>query len=350
MYTKILKNVTGKTRKSIKNALDFREKIKSSKLPEGYVLISLDVVSLFTNIPNELVLKAIDLNWFKIKKHTTLPKAQFVNGLKMVMENGVFSFNDVIHQQTFGSPMGSSVSPILADLVMEMLEDEVFTKLNFCVPFYYRYVDDSSTGCPKDKVNYMKDVFNSLNEIIQFTIEEENERRIAFLDVLLIRDEQGFIKTDWYHKETWSGRYLNFQSCLPFSYKRNTISILTEKMYKLADVEFHDSNKTLILDTLKENGYPEKLVKNTIEQTIQKMKQPKPPRDKKEVKYVSVPYVNGLFEKIKTLFKEFDVEVVGTGENTLKQNVFTKLKDKVPKSHQSNLIYMVTCSCGIIYG
>lgn len=38
-----------------------------------------------------------------------------------------------------------------------------------------------------------------------FKMEEEKERQIAFLhDVLLIRDDHGFIKTNWFHKKTRS--------------------------------------------------------------------------------------------------------------------------------------------------
>lgn len=82
MYANILKNVTGNTRRSIKNSLDFKEKLKNIKLPDGYVLASLDVVSLFTKIPKEMVYEAINKKWFQIKKFTTLPKSEFMKGIR----------------------------------------------------------------------------------------------------------------------------------------------------------------------------------------------------------------------------------------------------------------------------
>lgn len=169
------------------------------------------------------------------------------------MENCTFTFNDTIYEQIFGSPMGSPMSPVLADLVMESLEEDPFKNLSFRIPFYSRFVDDCITACPAEKVEELKNTFNNYdrNKDIQFTIEVECNNRLPFLDLLLIRDECGYIKTNWYHKDTWSGRYLNYHSKLPFSYKRNTISILTNKIITLADPDFHESNISMLKETLK---------------------------------------------------------------------------------------------------
>lgn len=348
-YAEILKNVTGKTRRSIKNSTQFKEKMDNVRLPDGYVLVSLDVISLFTKIPKELVYLALDKNWFKIKKHTTLPKNEFIRGIKMIMENCTFSFNGTIYEQIFGSPMGSPVSPVLADLVMEMLEDEVLKKLNFRLPFYSRYVDDSSTACPLNKTDELRRIFNSYNENLQFTIEVEKDDKIPFLDCMLHRQKNGLIKTNWFHKNTWSGRYLNFHSHLPFNYKRNTIMILTDKVLKLADRTFHDENFKLIVETLKKNGYPEKLITSTMEKTIQQNAKPSNKTKNSKEKFVSVPYIKGVFEKIKPLFEKENIKVVGKGSNNLKKNMFSQIKDKIPINKQSHVIYSVKCSCDSVY-
>lgn len=349
MYADILKNVTGNTRKSVRNSFEFKEKINDTVLPEGYVLVSLDVVSLFTNIPNDLVYKAVDKRWFQIRKFTNLPKSEFLKGLKVVLENCTFSFNNVIYHQIFGTPMGSPVSPVVADLVMEMIEDEIMKKSTIRTPFYYRYVDDSCTACPAKRTEELKNTFNSINEHIQFTMEIEKDKQIAFLDTLLIRDDDGFIKTNWYHKDTWSGRYLNFHSSMPFSYKKNTITILTQRMLRLSSPTFYRENCDLIKDTLMLNNYPMKLLDTVINECINNHNKPKDKKEKTDTRYVSVPYISGLFEKIKTTFRQYNIQVVGKGDNTLQQKLFTKLKDQIPKHLQSGLIYEVKCSCNDVY-
>jgi hypothetical protein len=56
---------------------------------------------------------------------------------------------------------------------------------------------------------------------IHLTIEHEES---FFL--LLTRESDGIsISTDWFHKKTELGRYLNFKSHLPFSYKSNTVTL-----------------------------------------------------------------------------------------------------------------------------
>lgn len=146
MFANILRNVVGKTGRTVKNATELVGKLRRMRLPSNYMLISLDVVSLFTNIPNDLVYAAVHKRWSKIKKFTNLPKDEFLAGIKMVLEECCFQFNGQFYRQIFGSPMGSPASPVFADLILEILEDEVIKKLGFKLPFFYRYVDDIFTA------------------------------------------------------------------------------------------------------------------------------------------------------------------------------------------------------------
>lgn len=71
--------------------------------------------------------------------------------------------------------------------------------------------------------------------------------------------------------------------------------------------------------------------------------------EKTDIQYVSIPFIDGLFDKIKKEFRQHNIQVVGKGDHTLKQSLLTKLKDAVPKHLQSGLIYKVTCSCKMVY-
>ena len=118
--------------------------------------------------------------------------------------------------------MGSPLPPIAADIVLDELESKCIASLPFQLPFYFRYVDDI-TAVPFNKNEIIKHIFNSYNHTIQFTIEEDLEEKIVFLDILVIRDGD-VIKTNWYQKSTCSGRYLNFRSHHPYNYKINVIN------------------------------------------------------------------------------------------------------------------------------
>lgn len=96
MFCRILKNIVGRTCHTVKNSTELARKLRKVRLPENYKLISLDVVSLLTKIPKELVYEAVHKRWQKIKKFTTLPKEEFLAGLKLVLEECCFQFNGTV--------------------------------------------------------------------------------------------------------------------------------------------------------------------------------------------------------------------------------------------------------------
>ncbi|XP_011338800.2 uncharacterized protein LOC105280186 [Ooceraea biroi] len=189
----------------IKDSWTFVKKIKELKIEPGEVLVSLDVVSLFTNIPRNLVFQGIEKRWSLISADTALNLNQFLHAIDLVLGSTSFQFNGVCYEQIFGSSMGSPLSPIVADMVLDNLETKCISSLDFELPVFYRYVDDVFTILPVDKVDHVLHVFNSNNERLKFTMELESNNRINFLDTTVIRDSQRLI-TDWYRKPTFSGR------------------------------------------------------------------------------------------------------------------------------------------------
>ena len=76
------------------------------------------------------------------------------------MEQTFFAFNHRFYRQTFGTPMGSPISPSLTDFVMEDLETDIFKRIEFDIPVYFRYVDDTFLLIHKDKIHYILIMFN----------------------------------------------------------------------------------------------------------------------------------------------------------------------------------------------
>lgn len=347
-----INNFVGRTSTYIKNSEDFKEKISNIVLPSNYILISLDVVSLFTNVDSKLVLRLVREHWKEIKKLNgiKLTQIQFLDALKLVLENCEFTFNDLSFKQTFGSPMGSPVSPSIANLVMEYIETTVLQNSRIHTPFFYRYVDDIITAVHKDQVEDFVNLFNNFNQYIKFTVEKEENQRIPFLDVLIHHNIDGTLYTDWYHKNTWSGRYLNFKSSLPLIYKINTITVLTEKILRLSDKRFHKKNLAQLQTVLEQNGYTKRLIKKGMNKCIYKTTTIETQTEvNTQTKFVSLPYVKHLFERTKFLLKPFNIKAVGRPHIKLGNSVFSNVKDKTPIEHQSNIIYKAECDCGAVY-
>jgi len=53
----------------------------------------------------------------------------------------LISLSTTIYKQTYGTPMGSPLSPVIADVVMQDLETACLNRINCQLTFYFRYVD-----------------------------------------------------------------------------------------------------------------------------------------------------------------------------------------------------------------
>lgn len=227
------------------------------------MLASLDVIALYTNIPKELVLQGIEKRWNEIARNTKLSLTQFLYAIEFVLISTCFVFNEQYYEQIFGSPMGSPLSPILADMVMNDLESSCRLLLDFEINTFYRYVDDVFVIIPREKLNDILNVFNKYYPRLQFTYELENENSLSFLDVKVIRQGSDLL-TNWYHKPMFSGRCINYYSSHSLQYKINTIINLIDHAILLADEFFHKSNIKIVKDILINNSFPVEIINKQI--------------------------------------------------------------------------------------
>jgi len=118
----IINNSIKRPASNIKDSWSFVKDINNKKIEPHEILVSLDVVSLFNNIPKELIMQGIENRWNDIKKTTKISLPQFLNAIDLILSSASFKFNGKYYEQIYGSPMGSPLSSILADVVMDDLE------------------------------------------------------------------------------------------------------------------------------------------------------------------------------------------------------------------------------------
>ena len=93
--------------------------------------------------------------------------------LDFVLDNNYFVFGGAFYKQIFGCPMGSPVSAILANLVMEHVEERALSTALHPPKWWYRYVDDSHLCLAREHLTEFHSHLNSINQHIKFTVEEE---------------------------------------------------------------------------------------------------------------------------------------------------------------------------------
>lgn len=85
--------------------------------------IYLNVVNSFHNTPLDLTEKNIEDKISSYNELIKIPCSKICMALRTVFNNRVFSFNNTFYKQVSGSPVGSPLSPIVSNIVMEHLEN-----------------------------------------------------------------------------------------------------------------------------------------------------------------------------------------------------------------------------------
>lgn len=353
----------------IKDSFQVTELFNGMILPDNYVIASLDVVSLFSNVYLDACLRAIHKNWDRIGTFCNITEDSFMNLISFLFDNTYFSFDNKIYKQTFGTPMGASISPILAAYVMDDLLDTVIPVLSFNLHFIKKYVDDIILAIPKDGTTEILDTINSYDPYIQFTIETENEENtVPFLDTKFIRSNNK-ITIDWYRKPCSSGRFLNYLSYHKHTVKLNLVKQMKARVLKISDPQFHRQNLNILLKLFTDNSYPPNLLKkilfstpsltaitneppnsgvNAIPGTIHNHSLNSNNHEVEEPAdncfYTSLPYIKDLTPKLLTIFKSVDLNLKIANRSVLTLNsLHSKLKDKTPLTLRSNVVYSIPC-------
>ena len=116
-------------------------------------------------------------------------------------------------------------------------------------------------------IDTLVNTFNSFHPRLKFT--EIDEDKLNFLDVCLIKKRNTLIQ-NWYHKSTFSGRYLNYFSRHPLCQKVGTIVGLIDRILSLSHLIYHQENFELIIKILLNNGYPLKFIFSEIKNKLSK--------------------------------------------------------------------------------
>ena len=265
-----------------------------------------------------------------------------------------FSFDGKIYKQIDGVSMGSSLGPVLANVIMTEFERLVVDKLikDGLIKFYIRYVDGTLVLAKAENIDNIMKQFNFFDKSIQLTIDRFEDCVVHFLDIKINGSE-----TDLYYKTTHTGQYCDFSSQTPWKLKISWIKALHDDSTKICS-----SNKLLndqinqIRTFMSWKRYP-KCVRNSIIKRLQQKKAAVQKDDESVIKiWICLPYLGNKGEelvktcirKLKRCFKS-NVNFI-TLYDTKKCAMFCSVKDKIPTHQKSNVIYTIKCpGCGEDY-
>ena len=122
----------------------------------------------------------------------------------------------------------TAVSVVVAEIVMQNIEERALATYKRTLPLWLRYVDDTFTAVHKDEIDQFHKHLNGQNADIQFTKEIEENGKISFLDCLVTRDNNQ-LRATIYRKPTHTDRLHDQSSYNPSSHKATTIRTLARR-------------------------------------------------------------------------------------------------------------------------
>lgn len=324
----------------------FKKEIDTLEIGANDRLVSFDVISMYTNIPPDVVIQIISRKIKTFKTNYDLNAGLVLRILAFLLkEINFFETKDgKIYKMESGLPMGGPVSAIASRLIIDDIFNSTFDLIG--EPIYHRvYVDDSIFIINKDRIDAMLLTLNQHTKSMQFTIENESNNQLNFLNMTLIRDTNKVI-TNRFKKPFSSNRTLNFYSAHKRSTIVNTAAQHIKTIIELSDGRFFHQNKQKVIDTLRNNNFPETLIICLMNQYYTLMRPLHNQKQATNHTYISYPHtINNA--KLKTIIREFAHPGIILSESVknTKFNFTKKLKKPTQYEERGNVIVAATCNC-----
>ena len=298
---------------------------------------------------------------------TKITRKQMKKILLICTKEMHFSLNNRIYKQIDGVAMGSPLGPVLANVFMVELEKQVLPLLAGKVSSWERYVDDTFTFVKKGEIDNVINILNGFHEDVQFTHEVEKDGTIAFLDVNVIKKDDGTFTTSVYRKKTDTNLYINWKAFAPKQWKIGTLKGMFRRAFLIcSEQEGLDAEISHLKHVfIKINGYPKKVVYETLAQiarwneeriaaaaaaqllqgaTAEGTTTAEVPEEEIHP-YISLPYkgMKGdlLLKQLKQMIKRcLPSNVIPRFTfKGKKLGSFFRVKDKIKLGHQTDLVY-----------
>ena len=334
----------------IKNTLEMMLRIQEIGNVSERKLASFDVKSLFTNVPVAEAFVAIEKVVKSIKdEDLPLPKKDYLKLVALCMKFNCFSYNSEEYVQCSGLSMGSPLSPVAACLFMETLEETHFLEIIGEDAIWLRYVDDVLAVMPKETdLSAKLKRLNDVHPNVKFTIEEEKDGKLAFLDTCIMKADTSF-KFRVHRKPTNKEDYVHFYSAHSDRVKSGIVIGFFLRALRVCDKEYLNDEINHIFEVFEKLKYPkgflisqrqkaERIRKRNA--TSANTNERSRTRNKNEKRWLTIPN----FKKARIISRTLEKSDIKVATNTgVKiQEIMTK-KEAEDSSKERSVVYEIPC-------
>ena len=207
----------------VRDITDFLQKLgKVKNISHDCLLLTLDVKSLYTNIPNNESIKSAKEAYDNHPNKTVVTKViiTFLS-LKLTLNN--FFFNSINYLRIMRYAMSTICAPAYADIFMAQFEKQhIYPYIKNKSILYLRYIDDIFmiwTGTKQVLLIFLENL-NSKHKTIKFEHNISHSKTL-FFDTLIYKDKNNTLQATLYRKSTYQQSYLHAHSDHPMSFKKS---------------------------------------------------------------------------------------------------------------------------------
>lgn len=183
----IFNSLIGNFPNILKNSFELAKMLDNTSYPQGKILITLDVESLYPNM-SEIHVRAMKI---VLKKFLTqaqvdesiLPIDDVLKFFDFILKNHFVKFDGKVFRQINGVAMGTPLAPPFANIALAYLENSVISKYSTHISFYKRYIDDIVilwNDTPELLNLFVKDLATALHVTLNVTSQGTS---VDFLDL-----------------------------------------------------------------------------------------------------------------------------------------------------------------------
>ncbi|KER32502.1 hypothetical protein T265_01382 [Opisthorchis viverrini] len=233
--------------------------------------------------------------------------------------------------------MNASVAGFIAEIAMQKLERTVLPDISR--KLRVRSVDDTFVIIKKRELQRAIQLIKSVSDDIKFTMEEENNNKLAVLDVLVTRLSNGQMQTEVHRKATHTDQILSYDSNHPKCHKQSCIRILLKRTETHCNtVESKVKEEKRLYRIFQRNGYP----RNFIWRSLRKCNSTNA-TTRNTSKTITLPYIKNISEMTARILRQHAIKVAHRPTDTLRR-VLSKPKGTFNAIEKTNVIYKIQCN------
>ena len=236
------------------------------KLAPGDILVTIDVKSLYSNIPHNEGIQALNRTLEETNIHP-MKKLLICRFASLVLTKNYFTFNKRLYRQIQGTAMGTRMAPSYANIFMKYVEMQLIETSPKKPTLWLRYIDDIFMiwGHGKQALEDFKHLVNNIHPTMKFAF-NNSETEIPFLDTIIYKANENQILTRLYHKPTDNKQYLHYNSAHPWKQKRSVpYGLLIRCKWICSEETYFNKESKTIIQQLTSRKYPTNLLQEALE-------------------------------------------------------------------------------------